>query len=179
MNRKELTKFIAVNAILSALTVVLTIIPIPIGTLNLNLGLIPIAIAAVLYGLPGGLLVGLVNGVCVLLSPATQGFFAINVFGTILVCLLKTGLAGVVCALVYKAIKKKNEYVGVICGTLLVPVVNTTVFILGSLVFFNGAFGELISIFITANFLIEFVINILLSPSVYVVVKQYKNRKHI
>ena len=71
MNRKELTKFIAVNAILSALTVVLTIIPIPIGTLNLNLGLIPIAIAAVLYGLPGGLLVGLVNGVCVLLSPAT------------------------------------------------------------------------------------------------------------
>ena len=135
MKRNNLVKNIAVNGILAALTAVLTFIPIPIGSLNLNLGLIPIAIGAVLYGAKSGLFIGLVNGVCVLLSPATQAFFALNVFGTILVCLLKTGLSGVICALIYNLIKKKNEYVGVICGSLLIPIVNTLIFIIGSLIF--------------------------------------------
>ena len=176
MKQNNLIKGIAINAILAALTAVLTLIPIPIGNLNLNLGLIPIAIGAVLYGWKSGLFIGLVNGVCVLLSPATGAFFALNVFGTIIVCLLKTGLAGLLCGLVYSLIKKKNDYLAVICGALIVPIINTAIFIIGSLLFFDGAFGELISIFVTANFIVEFVINILFSPSVYVVVKYYRNK---
>ena len=178
MKRKETIKFIAVNAILSALTAVLTFIPIPIGNLNLNLGLIPIAIAAVLYGVKSGLFVGFVNGICVLISPATlQFFFPISPIGTIVVCLSKSMLAGLICALMYNLIKNKNDYVGVVLGTLLVPFINTSVFIIGSLIFFEGIFGELITAFVTANLAIEFVINILFAPSVYVIVKQYRNKQ--
>lgn len=175
--RNNLVKSISINAVLAALTAVLTFIPIPIGNLNLNLGLIPIAIGAVLYGYKSGLFIGLVNGVCVLLSPATQSFFALNVFGTILVCLLKTGLAGIICSLVYNLIKNKNDYVAVICGALFVPIINTAIFILGSLVFFGGSFGSLITIFVTANFLVELAVNIFLCPSIFAIVKIINSKR--
>ena len=44
-------------------------------------------------------------------------------------------------------------------------------------IFFNGVFGQLISLFIAANFIIEFVINLLLSPSIYYIVNLFKKRK--
>ena len=80
-------------------------------------------------------------------------------------------------ALVYNLLKNKNHHLGVILATILVPIVNTFIFIIGSLIFFNGVFGQLISLFIAANFIIEFVINLLLSPSIYYIVNLFKKRK--
>ena len=78
---------------------------------------------------------------------------------------------------VYNLLKNKNHHLGVILATILVPIVNTFIFIIGSLIFFNGVFGQLISLFIAANFIIEFVINLLLSPSIYYIVNLFKKRK--
>ena len=84
---------------------------------------------------------------------------------------------GLISALVYNLLKNKNHHLGVILATILVPIVNTFIFIIGSLIFFNGVFGQLISLFIAANFIIEFVINLLLSPSIYYIVNLFKKRK--
>ena len=177
MRKNQSIRLIVGNGIFSAITAVLTFIPIPIGNVNINLGLIPIVLAAVIYGVKSGLFVGLVNGVCVLVSPATiQFFFSINAFGTILVCLLKSGLAGLFAGLIYKALEKKKPYIGVVLASIVVPIANTSIFIIGSLIFFDGVFGELITLFIAANFIIEFVINLLLIPTIYYIVNIYKRK---
>lgn len=176
MKRKKMVNVIVGNGIFAALTVVLTLISnnISIAGVSINLALIPIALAAILYGTASGVFIGLVNGGIVMLSAAP--FFAINPVATVFVCLIKSALAGLVASLVYKALKNKNEHLGVILATILVPIVNTSIFIIGSLLFFNGAFGELISIFIGVNFIVEFIINALLSPSIYYIVKVVRKR---
>lgn len=177
MRKSEKTRWIVGNALLVALCVVLTLISnyIPIGGITINLALITIALAAILYGYKSALFVGAVNGIVVMF--AAQAFFAISPVGTVIVCLLKSGLAGLISALVYNLLKNKNHHLGVILATILVPIVNTFIFIIGSLIFFNGVFGQLISLFIAANFIIEFVINLLLSPSIYYIVNLFKKRK--
>lgn len=174
MKRNDLTYKIVGNALLVALTVVFTLISnnIPIAGISINLSLITIAVAAILFGKVSGLLVGFVNGGLVMLSAAP--FFAINPVATVFVCLLKSGLAGLVAALVYQLFLKINEHVGVILATILVPIINTTIFIIGSLLFFGGALGDLITLFVAANFIIEFIINLVLSPAVYYIVRIYK-----
>ncbi len=176
MKKNDLTYKMVGNALLIALTVVFTLISnnIPIAGISINLSLITIAVAAILFGKVSGLVVGLVNGALVMLSAAP--FFAINPVATVFVCLLKSSLAGLIAAIVYKLFLKINEHVGVILATILVPIINTSLFIIGSLLFFNGVFGELITLFVAANFIIEFIINLLLSPAIYYIVRVYKNK---
>ena len=146
--RKKTTHFIVSNGLLIAITVVLTLISnnIPIAGVSINLALIPIAVAAILYGKGSGIFVGLVNGALVMLSASP--IFSINAPATVVVCLLKSSLAGLVAAIIYQLIKKKNEHVAVILAVIIVPIVNTLIFIIGSLLFFNGILGQLISLFI-------------------------------
>ena len=180
MKRNQSIKIIVGNGIFAAITAVLTFIPIPIGNVNINLGLIPIVLASIIFGVKSGLFVGLVNGICVLVSPATiQFFFSISPIGTILVCLLKTGLAGLFAGLIYKALMSKKQYLGVVLSSVIVPIANTSIFIIGSLIFFDGVFGELITLFIAANFIIEFVINLLLIPTIHYIVNIYKKKNVI
>lgn len=178
MNRQHQIRQIAGLSILTALTVVLTYISdyIAIGTVSINLSLIPIVLAAIVYGPYAGLFMGLVNGGVVMISPYTQAFFAANVFGTILVCLLKTAIAGFVASLIFKLLSKKKEVVGIVAASIVVPIINTSLFILGSLVFFQGNFKDLVNIFVSINFLIEFAINILLTPSLIKVIKIIKKK---
>ncbi len=179
MKKNDLTRLIIGNGLLAAFTVVFTLISnnILIAGLSINLSLITIALAAILYGPWSGLFIGFVNGGMVMLSAA--GFFAINPVATVFVCLLKSGLAGLAAGFIYKALKNKNHHLGVVLATICVPVINTSLFIIGSLLFFNGAFGELISLFVAANFIIEFILNILLSPAIYYIVNIYKKKKVI
>ncbi|MCI5744715.1 MAG: ECF transporter S component [Erysipelotrichaceae bacterium] len=177
MKRNELTHKIVGTAVLLSLTAVLTYVSnyIVIAGISINLSLITIVVASIIYGPLSGLIVGLANGVVVMFSAAA--FFAINPFGTVLVCLLKSGLAGLISGFIYKALHSKNNHFAVVLSSIIVPIVNTSIFIVGSLIFFNGAFGQLISLFVTANFLVEFALTLLLSPSIYYLVKVIKNRK--
>lgn len=174
MNKMTKVKYLAYTSILSALTIILTLISnsIVIGKISINLGLIAIILAGILVGPLSGSFVGLINGAFALLS--AQEFFAISPLGTVLVCLLKSSIAGLVCGLVYRLIKNKSEIIAIVISAILVPIINTTLFIIGSLVFFNGAFGTLISIFVSINFVIEFLIDAILIPTIIKVIKIIK-----
>ena len=173
---KDNVKKMVGTAIFSAICIVLTLISnyIPIAGITINLALIAIATSAIIYGPLSGLIVGLVNGGFVML--AAGPFFAISPIGTVLVCLLKSGLAGLISGYVYLLFKNKNKLVASILAAIVVPIINTALFIVGSLIFFEGLFGQLISIFISVNFIIEFVICLLVSPSIKKVVDVYEKR---
>ena len=88
----------------------------------------------------------------------------------------KGALAGAVSALVYKLfifICKNKQLPAVIIASVLTPTVNTGVFFLGMLVFFkdllhqwtgsNTVFGMLTAL-IGLNFILELVLNVIISP---------------
>ncbi|MCH5172506.1 MAG: ECF transporter S component [Erysipelotrichales bacterium] len=181
MNRQNRVSKIAGLSMLTALTIVLTYVSdyIAIGSISINLSLIPIVLAAIIYGPYAGLFMGLVNGAVVMASPYTQAFFASNAIGTVVVCLLKTAIAGFVASYIYKLLSKKNEVVGIIASSIAVPIINTSLFILGSLIFFKGGFESLVTIFVSFNFLIELAINIILAPALIRVIKVVEKKNNI
>ena len=58
-------------AFLAALEVVLMLVYIPVGTINLNFGLVPIVIAAVLFGPGYGAMIGGVSGIVTMIQVLT------------------------------------------------------------------------------------------------------------
>lgn len=187
--KNESVKKITGIAILIAIEIVLQIIGnyVAIGPISLNLALIPIALCAIMYGPLAGGLIGLVNGILILFAPSTQGLFLVYApVGTVFTCLLKCTIAGLVSGLVYELISKKNDLVAVIVASLLVPVVNTGLFALASMTIIVEAVRQaqillnstgmnfyrfLFLIFIGWNFIFEFGITAVLSPTVYKVLK--------
>lgn len=145
---------------------------------NINLSLIPIAIASIVYGPFAGGLLGLVNGVIVLFSPSTQAvFFQYAPLGTVLTCLLKCTIAGIIAGFAFKLLKNKNEFVACIVAAILVPIINTGLFALGAFTVMleaikasnSGNEDVLKYVFLTMiglNFIIEFAITTVLTPAV-------------
>ena len=173
-------------AVLLALVVVLQAVggTIPIGVVQLNFTLIPIALGATLLGWAAGGILGLACGIVVLIQVITgqNAFYTLiwtnSPFVTTLTCLLKTTVAGIDAGLVFGWIQKKNRYVAVFAASGLVPVLNTAIFILGCLGMYNtvamAADGTNVFVFIlvglvTYNFFIEFAINLLLAPAIHTV----------
>ena len=189
---KITTKTITGTALLTAVEIVLIVISnyTSIGPVNINLALVPIALSGMIFGPLSGMFIGLVNGVITILSPSTQAIFMpLSPFGTILICLLKTALAGFIAGLVYYPFKnkKKNLLLGSFFASLLVPIINTGIFIFGCYTFFyswlssssagyDNTFFFLILVVLGWNFLIEFGISSLLSPSINMVVNYYEKR---
>ena len=137
-------KIITGAGILLALEIVFQIIGnyVAIGPVSINLSLIPIAVGAIMYGPIVGGFLGFCNGVLVLLSPSTQALFVpISVWGTILVCLLKCTIAGVIAGFVFKLFKK-NKIVGGVVASFLVPIVNTGLFCVACLTIFRSFLEE-------------------------------------
>ncbi|MGM9809146.1 MAG: ECF transporter S component, partial [Bacilli bacterium] len=82
-------------ALLSALAIALQFLSnfiASIGIASITLALIPIVVAACVYGPYAGLLVGVLVGASVL--PGAVFFLNFSPVVTVFVCLLKTGLAG-------------------------------------------------------------------------------------
>ena len=97
---------------------------------------------------------------------------------TFALCVLKTGLAGLFSALIYKGLSKLNKNVAIILSGISVPIINTAIFIVGVILFFLPLYGEgkegvatLFSLVITVNFLIEFLISVILSPAIIYIIR--------
>lgn len=174
------TRRIAALGTLTALCVALQVMSnyITFGPVSITLALIPVVIGAILYGVKGGAFLGAVVGIVVLLSPSTSGFLAFNPVMTIILCLVKTSLAGAVSALLFKAINKKKTLPAVVVSSLIVPIINTGLFAIGVLLFFLPLFGEGIEavkyLFLTVigiNFIVEFLVNALLASTIYYLIK--------
>ena len=151
------------------------------GGTAINLALIPVVVGAILYGPKGGLTVGLfLGGVTLLPGQGAEGFY-VNWYMTLLaivLCLAKTGVAGLVAGLVFKLLSKKKFTVGVLSAGLVTPVVNTGIFILlyGVLIqiMTGTAYGVTFVAVLGAvawAFIIEVIINILMGPGICTLIK--------
>ncbi len=181
---KKKTQMLAMTAMFAAIIAVLqlfVVIP-PIGAAYITLSLVPIVLGAVLYGQVNGAILGLVLGACVVYQvivtpdPFSAAMFQLLPVVTIILCLLKTTIAGFVSGLVYKLLSQKNKTVAVFTASALCPIVNTGLYLAGVLIFFGdligGAASEagktvimfIISGVILTNFIPELIVNMVLAP---------------
>jgi len=178
--RKNLhIKKIVTLGVLGSLVALLSLIKIPLGQFSITLALIPLVVGAILYGALGGGFLGLIMGFVVLLVDASY-FYAFNPFGTIITVLVKSILAGCISGLIFNALKNKNKTLAIILATIIAPIVNTGIFLIGCYVFFyplileasgnQNVFMFIITMYIGLNFIVEFLINCILAPSVIYII---------
>lgn len=142
------------------------------GPFSITLVLAPIVIGAALYGIGAGAWLGLTFGVTVLISGDASAFLTINPIGTVLTVIAKGMVAGIVAAVIYKAIEKKNKTVAVVAAGITCPIVNTGIFLIGCYLFFQDwliavfgttGFATVITGLVSVNFAVELGINMLLA----------------
>ena len=203
-------------AMLTALIVVLqwigTLLTGFIG-LPMSLVLIPIVIGAFLLGPVEGAFLGIMFGIMTIIMGLTgaDAFTSILFYNfgigkcivTVLICLLKAGLAGFGAGMVYKLLNKAfhGKYVTLtaVIASITAPIINTGIFVIGMLLFFFNDMGsiqialaekfgsELTSvtpsleyIFLVLagmNFVMEFLINLILSPAIIRIVDVIRKKK--
>lgn len=147
-----------------------------------NLVLVPIALGAFLLGPLAGAWLGLVCGVVILLygvtgaDPFTFLLFSASPWITALLCLSKTTLAGLASGYLYTALRHRAPTVSLFLSAAAVPVVNTGVFVLGSLALLDtiseifslggvGVFSFVILSLAGVNFLFELGLTVVLTPT--------------
>jgi len=195
------TKVLVGMAIFTALVVVLQQMAgiIKIGPFSPSLVLIPIVIGAAVYGAKAGAWLGLVFSVCVLIAVVTGqdagGYlmWGINPAMTAAIVIVKGVAAGFLSGLVFRALQNKNQLLATVAAAIVCPVVNTGLFLIGTLAVFEplltqwaaawmeqtGNTGASLGTYLIVgmvglNFLVELGINMILSP---VVVRILKIRK--
>jgi uncharacterized membrane protein len=151
----------------------------------------PIIIGAAVYGIKAGAILGLCFGIVVLGS----GIFGIAPTSAIMwsvspiimtVGTLGRGLAiGFTAGLLYKFLGEKNIYLAVIVASVVVPIVNTSIFAVVLFLFLEvlttEGTGRTILQYATGfmigmNFLMELVFNIVISSAVVRIIKIGKKR---
>lgn len=142
-----------------------------------SLVLVPIVIGAALLGWKTGAWLGFVFAAAVLISGDAAPFLELNPLGTFITVIVKGIAAGAVSGLVYALFSKDHPLLGVILAAIVCPIVNTGVFLLGCRLFFwkglsawaNAAHASSVGAYVLftlvgLNFIIELVLNIILSP---------------
>jgi uncharacterized membrane protein len=201
-SQKQKTLELVQLSMLAALVVVLQILSALIppigGMVSITLTLIPVVIGAILFGKKGGAILGFTFGVIVMincitaLDPGGNILWNTNPFLTAFLCLLKGTLAGFVPAVVYSAVTSNKtvsttkKIFSTALAAMLAPIVNTSTFVIGMLLFFKDtlttwADGKPIMLYILLglaglNFLIEFIINIILTPAIIRIVDVVKKK---
>lgn len=159
-----------------------------LGPFSISLVLVPIVLGAVLHGPLAGGWLGLVFALTVFLSGDAALFMNYNPAGAVITVLLKGIAAGVAAGLVYQLGRRINKYVGVLFAAIACPVVNTGLFLLGSMIFFYDSIPNMadflyenhlisapfsgnplvfvITVLIGFNFVFELIFNIVLAPAI-------------
>ena len=198
MNKNRMTlQRLTVTAILAALVIILQIIStfLPIGSVHITLSLIPIVLGAVLYGPWVGALLGLVLGVVVLcIDPTAQAMMFLDggssilpMVVTILLCLVKSSLAGFLSGLFATLLKKSHPRLAVWVAALVCPTVNSAVFAIFVPIFFYDMIAgwapeasNVITYFLLMvvgfNYALELTFNLVLSPAVLRIIKVFKTK---
>lgn len=190
MSKDKITK-LAITGILTALVIVLQLMGsfIKFGPFSVSLVLIPIIVGAAIAGPYVSTWLGFVFGVVVLLSGDAAAFMAISIPGTIITVLLKGMLCGLMAGLVFTVCKKMNTYLTVVFASIICPVTNTGIFLLGCRLFFYDAisawgagagftntFIYMIVGLVGLNFVFELVIDIIFCPAIVRVVNAIKKQ---
>lgn len=197
MNSKFFSaKNVALLGILIALVIVLQLFAsaIPMFGVTLNFSLIPIAFAGIMLGWIGGAIVGFSCGVVVFITmavigqePSTAYLFQASPVILTIMCIGKTTVAGIVSGLLYKIISRKNVHVAVCLSALIIPIVNTAIYLIGIILMkehaalFMGLTNSSASVvfsvvfgLIWLNFVLEMIINVIFTPLIYRVIRVLK-----
>ena len=199
------TVWLVYMALLIAMIVVLTCLPIKTMGLEITLALMPISVGAVLLGPVSGLILGGVYGFCSFLqclglllpSPFGAALLTINPpFGTIfaiITCVVPRLICGFVPALVFRGLKKidKTKVIAQIVACMTCPLLNTALFMTCLMVFYGNSdliqgFMETLGIFnpflfvfafVGINGLVEILTCSILSPAIVKALEQVN--KHL
>jgi len=168
---------------------------IPLGAFNITLTLIPIMLGAILYGPAAGAFLGGVFGAAVSWQVITgaAGVMSTEMLNltpvvTIAVCLLKGILAGLGAGYIRRLTAKlKSNTLSVVLSAIACPIINTGIFVAALFVFyydlmmtyaadnaFSGAVAFVFLGVVGLNFVVEFLINVLLVPIVLRLLKIVK-----
>ena len=194
MNSKFFTaRNVALLGILIALVIVLQLFAsaIPMFGVTLNFSLIPIALASILLGWFGGAIVGFACGLVVWITmavlgqePSTAALFQASPIILTIMCIGKTTISGLVSGLVFKWVSKKNSFLAVVISAVIIPIVNTGIYMLG-MVIMQDAVAAFLSLqtwsagivftvvfgLIWLNFVLEMAINLIFIPVIHRVIK--------
>lgn len=192
-------------SVLTAMVMVLQLagnyVRLPIMGTTVSLVLIPIALGAMLLGPAAGAWLGLVFGAVVYIQCGVMGMDAFTAFlfnahpiVTLLICVVKSTLAGFLAGLVYKLLKNKNEILAVFLAAAVTPIVNTGVFIIGCFAilstiesfiavnqeFFGDVSGVYFLFIVCAgiNFVFEFILNMVMAPAIERIIHIFARRRH-
>lgn len=176
------TKRITSISMFVGLVVVLQIIAtfINFGGFPITLTLVPIIVGGAIYGPKVGAILGTAFGVVVALmvitgaDPSGAAMLAAKPLTTVVACILKGTLAGFFSALVYEKMSSKNKLAAILVASAVAPIVNTGTLAFTIIAFFDGAFVTLIALFVTVNFVIELLIDVLLAPGLLRIIDRQK-----
>jgi len=192
----KLTSLAILFALIVALQAALTFIwP---GVVPITLALPLILLGAIVFGTWAGAFLGASFGFVVFLSGATSTAFVsslvfqVSPLGLFLATVGRGAAAGIAGALVYKALRRKNEYLAVASAAVILPIVNTAIFLGVMVLFFQGVllsplwaenppntFFGLLSAWAGVNFVIELVLNVLLTAYIVRIKKVIEDREEI
>ena len=175
-------------ALVVALQIVSALIPPLGGMVSITLTLIPVVVGGILLGKRSGAVLGFTFGLIVMincmvaLDPGGNILWNANPFFTALICFVKGTAAGFFPAWFYELMNRGAEtsvtkkVAATVVAALSAPVINTGLFVCGMLLFFKDtlyawAGGTDVVTYILVglagvNFLVEFSINIILSPAI-------------
>ncbi len=187
---KKVIKLVQISllvALVVVLQIVSAVIPPIAGLVSITLTLVPVVVGGILLGKASGALLGFAFGVIVLINcitgmdPGGSILWNANPIFTALICFVKGTAAGFFPALLYELCGGRNPsqgriFVSTLAAALSAPVINTGLFVLGMLLLFKDILyswaGEtdVITYILVGlagvNFLVEFAINIILSPAI-------------
>ena len=185
----QLVQLALLIALVIALQMVSALIPPIGGMVSITLTLVPVVVGGILLGKKAGAILGFAFGAIVLancitaLDPGGSILWNANPFFTALICFAKGIAAGYIPALLYGLVKGKGEKTGMgrefgatVVAAIAAPVVNTGLFVAGMFLLFKDtlyawAGGTDIVMYVLfglagLNFLVEFIINLVLSPAI-------------
>ena len=189
-------------AMMIAITVVLQTLSnfITPGGIPITLTLIPVIIGSAIFGIKGGAALGFVAGLTVYITGLLgldkgvvmsyiQSNGLISAIATPLLVIIKGTVAGIGAGFVYKLAAKKSSLLGVILAGITAPVLNTGIFVLGTVTIFRNTLGEgpLWPLFLSLlaliwlNFVVELVLDLVLSTAIERIItasKQHKSAKN-
>lgn len=184
-SRQKTTSLVQL-ALLTALVIVFQLLGqfVPVGVTKVSLVLLPITLGGILLGPWSGAVLGFIFGAIVVVvggafgtDPFTSTLFQAQPFATTAICLVKGTAAGLCGGLVYRLVARWKQFPAVFAAAAIVPIVNTVLFILGGLFLVQDtlsaefvASGSTVFYFLTIvcagwNFIFEFLLNIILAPS--------------
>ncbi|MBQ8550490.1 MAG: ECF transporter S component [Clostridia bacterium] len=191
-NTKKLVRDVSFIGMFGAVIIVLQLLSyvVKIGAFNLSLVLIPLVLAAYLFGPKTGAILGGIFGltvtVCCFTGMDSGGYILISASPvlTTAVCMVKGVAAGFAAGMTAKLLKNKNSYLAIILSAVVAPIVNTGLFILSMLLFFKDILASwaggtnlvtyIVVGLVGVNFLIEFTANLIAAPSLLRVTKAIK-----